>query len=386
MWIGRVFRGAWIVLACLVAAGAAQGQDELAHYVSLDDLRLAREGYITPVYEYVDVSTAPDGTLQFEIGYQHTGASALSMLHIVADTRSTMARFEGQPAPLGRIDVERLRRIGMTGAFSLGPGTLAWTADGFTPTTVEPLLTARDHDPRPSPFQSAGGEASVERRGGTATDLGDKFGIVVDGQLHEYRRLDARVLSLSGFLAWSASLSVSQTRACFAPVAQAFLDGEAYQFSEQAIAAVRESAAGEPALALIEQHGYGVALNHFLDRALTARAAIDAWLAGQADIMGIDDVLTALEYGGDDPRPELEAWKQTANLVVMLYEGFHILPGDPDHPNDLAALDVRALHDRAAERYAIDPWAETGPRTSAYTDGGWVTLLWPLLAAECAPS
>lgn len=384
MRIGGSVCGAVFVLIGLVAATGGQAQDNVDHYVSLDDMRLAREGYITPVYEYVDVSRDQDGNLRFEVGYQHTGSSALSMLRVLSDARIAMDLTDDVPVPLGQVDIASLRRIGMTGTFALGSGTLAWSADSLTPTAVEVVLAARGDDPRPSPFQSGAAEASVERRGGTATELGDKFGIVVDGQLHEYRRMDAQVLGLSSYLAWATSLSVSQTRACLAPMAQAYLNREIYRFSEQAIAVVRESAAGEPALALIEQHGYGVALNHFLDHALPARAAINSWLVAQADIMGVDDVLSALEYGGDDPRPELEAWEQTANLVVMLYEGFHILPGDPDHPADLATLDVRALHDRAAERYASDPWAETGPRTSAYAGGGWATLLWPLLAAECA--
>ena len=373
--------GMAVVVASMAIGSAADALEGTVHYVSVDDLRLQQEGYIVSIHEYLEITADPAGTLRIEAGYQHMGTSALSMLQILAS--EVQLRPDVGPEDLGRLDIPRMRRVAMTGEVAIEPGTLTWTADSLTPTLIEPGIEARGEDPRPSPFQIGEPRVTLERQGGTATDLGDRFSVIVDGRAHEYRRMDARLLPLAGYLAWMTESSVVQSRSCFLPIADAYLQGEAHAFSEAALSELRETAADMPGLAILEERGFGVALTHSLDAALAASEALNDWLAVQVEAVGVEAAMSALNTDRAAVSDEMLDWARSLDERMILTERLHILPGDPEWPAEGEQTDMRALFELVTARYETDPWSQTAPMASALARHGWVSVLGLLLHMEC---
>ncbi|MEQ9812796.1 MAG: hypothetical protein RLO50_08435 [Azospirillaceae bacterium] len=364
--------------AALLLAVTARGQ-EVAHYVSVNDLQLSHDGIIIPVHEYVDVVLGPDGKGTIEVGFQHYGASAVDMLRLLGG-EAILHEPPIEPADLGEFDMDSLQRVVMTGTVQVGPGRLTWEPDMLAPAAAEGLR-AGGNDPHVSPFRLAPPAGGAELSGGGESDLGDSFTLMVDGVVHSYRRADPRLWQLTTFLAYTTEQSIIRSTPCYTPVAQAYLDGRPYPFGAQAVAQLEEAAADRPGLAILQERGHGAALNHFLDAALEARGALNAWVGEEVDREGLGFVMTALNSFLVEPTTAQQAWATRAEMMVRLIEQMHILPGDPDFPDDLQAA-FGDLARAQADRYAADPWATTGPWTNAYT-GGWATLVLMLLTFEC---
>ncbi len=377
-----VAAGMVALVTCMVSGSVAHASEVTAHYVSVDDLRLQQEGYIVSIHEYLEIKTDPAGTLRIEAGYQHMGTSALSMLQLLAS--EVQFRPDVGPEDLGRLDIPRMRRVAMTGRVVVEPGTLSWTADTLTPTLIEPGIEARGENPRPSPFQIDEPRVTLEREGGAATDLGDQFSVIVDGRVHEYRRMDPRLLPLAGYLAWMTESSVVLTRSCFLPIADAYLHGETYAFSEAALSELRALAADTPGFAILEERGFGEAFTYSLDAALAAREALNDWLAAEVEAVGIELAMSALDISGAAVSDAMRDWARSLDDRMILAERLHILPGDPEWPADGEQADMQALIELVTARYEADPWSETSPMASAFVRHGWVSMLWLLLHMECS--
>ena len=373
------FVSAVVAVAMAIAVGARAQQT--AHYVSVNDFVAMEEGLIIPTHEYVDVTLGPDGHGTIEVGFQHMGTSALDMVRIIGDSTHDLREGFG-PADLGTFDLANLRRVVMTGTVVVEPGRLSWTADELAGTADDGLRAGRGGDPHVSPFRSGPVGDGVVRLGGGMTDLGEGFSLMVDGQLHSYLRRDPRVLPLAGYLAYATELSVGRTRDCFGPMAEEYLNGQLHTFDPDAVAELVAAAEGSPGLALLQEHGYGTALKHFLDSGLAARAAMNAWLAEEIDRVGLDFALDAFDYQGRGTEDEV-AWAQRATFISRVIEGMHVLPGDPEFPGDDWRQRFPDLVEAAAARYVADPWSETGPFTSAYAGQGWVGQILLLLSFEC---
>lgn len=369
------------VLAATMAIVVSARAQEVAHYVSVDDFRAMEEGLIVPTHEYVDVVIGPDGRGTIEVGFQHMGTSALDMLRVIGDTSHDL-REGFAPLDLGTLDLADLRRVVMTGTVAVEPGRLSWTADELASSAEDGLRAGRGGDPHVSPFRSGPVGDGVVRIGGGATDLGEGFSLMVDGQLHSYLRRDPRVLPLAGYLAYATELSVGRTRDCFGLLAEDYLNGRIYTFDPDAVAELEAIAADAPGLAILQEHGYGAGLKRFLDSGLAARAALNAWLSDEIDRVGLDFALDAFDYQGRGTEDQVE-WAQRVTIIARVIEGLHILPGDPEFPGDDWRQRFPDLVEAATARYQADPWSETGPFTSAYAGQGWAGLVGLLLSFEC---
>ncbi len=371
-----------LLVSGMAIAPAVGAHERAAHYVSVDDLRLQQAGFITPIHEYLEITTDPTGTLRIEAGYQHMGTSAHTMLQILTAELDYLP--DAGPEVFGRLDIPRLRRVAMTGKLVVEPGTLTWAAETLTPTIIEPGFEVRAGNPRLSPFQISDTPVTLRREGGNDTDLGDRFSVIVDGHLHAYRRMDARLLPLAGFLAWMTESSVAQTQGCFLPIADAYLQGETYVFSEAALAELRETAADTPGFAILEERGFGVALTHFLDAALAASEALSGWIAAEVEAIGIEAAIAALDFDTSTDTEATVAWGHALQARLIMTERLHILPGDPEWPAAGEQPDIPALYELVTARYEADPWSVTSPMASALAHQGWVSVLFILLYAECS--
>ena len=379
--------GAVFAVAYVAIATAASGQD-VAHYVSVDDLDLHDQGWVIPIYEYVDVALGPDGRGTIEVGFQHYGSSTITMLEHLAMEMLVGPASGFDPADLGRLDPANVRRVVMTGTVHVEPERLSWSVEMLAPLATEPFRTGSGEEPRISPFWVEAPEAGIRRIGGNAADLGEGFSLAVDGDLHRYVRRDPRLLPLASFLSRTNGLSIVESRACILPIAQTYLDGGTYTFSGEAVAALEVEMADEPGLALLQERGYGAALTLFLDGALAARAALNGWIDGEVKRLGLAFVLPAMEFASASLSDEQLEWSRQVTAASILIEQMHILPGDPNYPDgDLSSQipsHMLVLMNEQVDQYNADPWSMTGPRTNAFVGRGWVSLLSRLLALECA--
>jgi len=367
-------------LAAFLPLAVTVRAQEVTYYVSVNDIQLSHDGVIVPVHEYVEVVLGPDGKGTIEVGFQQNGASAVDMLRILGG-EALLHEPPIDPAALGELDMDALQRVVMTGTVQVAPGRLTWEPDMLAPAAAEGLR-AGGSDPHVSPLRQEPPAGGAELSGGGERDLGDSFTLTVDGVAHSYRRADPRLWQLTSFLAYATEQSIIRSAACYTPIAQAYLDGRPYPFGAQAVAQLEEAAADRPGLATLREHGYGEALNHFLDAALEARATLNAWLADEVAREGLDFVMSALNSFLVETTSAQQDWAGRAMMMARLVEQMHILPGDPDFPADPQA-EFGALAQALLDRYAADPWATTGPWTSAYTGGGWVSLVLVLLTYEC---
>jgi len=249
------------------ATPVATAHDTVAHYVSVDDLRHLQDGVITPVYEYVEMTRIPDGPDRIDVGYEHIGTSSYWLLTYLAWSLDDLSQMD-DPAILGRLDAMNQRRIGLSGTVSIADGGLAWSAEELHP--AEPFRTVPGGDPRPSPFLAEGTRAALDLGGRAVspasdviTVLGDGFTLTDNGREHSYQRVDPRRLQLASFLAMVTESSVAATRDCMADIADAYLAGQTYIFSDAAIAGVEERMGDSPGWLLVQQRGAGTALKHF---------------------------------------------------------------------------------------------------------------------------
>ena len=383
--------GHWVV-ALIAAIGlaiakapVASAQDTVAHFVSVDDLQYMRDGLITPVHEYVEITTVADGPDRIEVGYQHIGTSSYWLITYLAWSLDDLSQMD-DPAIFGRLDPMNHRRIGLSGTVSVVGGELAWSAEEQHP--AEPFRTVPGGDPRPSPFLAEGTQATLDLDGRTVspasdviTALGEGFTLTANGREHSYRRADPRRLQLASFLARVTESSVAATRDCMADIADAYLAGQPYIFSETAIADVEERMGDSAGWLLVQEHGAGTALKHFLDAALGAQAALNERLAAEIETFGLLALIQAsahmaVEGLGED-------WLNERDATQRVIEGLHILPGDPRFPDQPANDALPSLIDESLAAYEADPWSQTGPFVSARAGDGWVTGVAALIWAEC---
>ena len=377
----------WVValVLAIAAAPSATAQDTVTHYVSVDDLQYIQDGLITPVHEYVEIARIPDGPDRIEVGYQHIGTSSYWLLTYLAWSLDDLSQMD-DPAIFGRLDTMNQRRIGLSGTVSVADGELAWSAEEQHP--AEPFRTVPGGDPRPSPFLAEGTQAALDLDGRAVspdsdviTALGDGFTLTANGREHSYQRVDPRRLQLANFLAMVTESSVAATRDCMADIADAYLAGQPYIFSETAIADVEERIGDSPGWLLVRQRGAGTALKHFLDAALGAQAALNERLAAEIETFGLLALIQAsahmaVEGLGED-------WLNERDATQRVIEGLHILPGDPRFPDQPVNDALPILIEESLAAYEADPWSQTGPYVSARMGGGWVSAVAALIWAEC---
>lgn len=381
-WLAAVT--AMIGLASVTGLNAL-AQDTVAHYVSVDDLQYMRDALITPVHEYVEITTVPDGPDRIEVGYQHIGTSSYWLLTYLAWSLDNLSQMD-DPAIFGRLDAMNQRRIGLSGTVSVVDGGLAWSAEEQHP--AEPFRTVPGGDPRPSPFLAEGTRANLDLGGRAVspasdviTALGDGFTLTANGREHSYQRVDPRRLQLASLLAMVTESSVAATRDCMAEIADAYLAGQPYMFSDAAIADVEERMGDNPGWTIVQQRGAGTALKHFLDAALGAQAALNERLAADIEAFGLLALIQAsahmaVEGLGED-------WLNERDATQRVIEGLHILPGDPRFPDRPANDALPSLIEESLAAYEADPWSQTGPFVSARAGDGWVSSVAALIWAEC---
>ncbi len=368
-----------------LGCGAAGAEVTVLHYVSADDFALQESGQLIAIHEYVEITLDPAGPDWIEVGYQHWSHNAVEFLDFVGFEFDYILQDlpDLTVADLGRLDLVNLRRVAMTGTVEIGPDTLTWEVVELMPTPAQGPYDLLHGSVRPSPFQMEGERITVGRRGGSETELGDSLVIVAGHEEHRYRLADPAAVSLTAFLPTITERSIIQTRNCMAPVAEAYLAGEAYAFSAAAIAELEALAEGEPALALLQQRGYGVALEHFLDDALLAKRALGKWLTAEVESFGLEQAISS--FSADDALSDAQrAWTERVRVADRIMTGLHILPGDERFPADpIAGEQFAELVEVSIEAYHADPWSQTGPFTNAIAGRGWVGMVLLLLSFEC---
>ncbi|MEM7445941.1 MAG: hypothetical protein AAF414_21645 [Pseudomonadota bacterium] len=385
----RVRYGVIALTAAIGLASAADqdalAQDAVAHYVSVDDLRYLEDGVITPLHEYVEITTVPDGPDRIEVGYQHIGTSSYWMLTYISWSMDDLSQVD-DAAIFGRLDPMNQRRIGLSGTASVADGYLTWEAEEHY--AIDPLRTLPGEDPRPSPFLTEGTQATLDV-GGRAispdsdviTALGDGFILTANGREHSFQRVDPRRLPLANFLATVTDSSVAATRDCMADIADAYLAGQPYIFSDRAIAEVEARMGDSPGWPIVQERGAGIALKHFLGAALEAQTALNERLAAEIETFGL---LALMQAWAHVPTEGLgEDWRIEQGATELVIQGLHILPGDPRFPDQPVSEALQALIDETVAAYEADPWSQTGPYISARVDGGWVSNVAFLILAEC---
>lgn len=369
------------LVAPLLALPAAQAADALPQgtYLSLDDARLADEGLIVPILEYIEIGRARGGGTSLETGYLHLLPDPVALLLNLAYTMNP------QPAPLGILDLAGMRRIALRGAAEIGAERIAWTARDFAMTTHEPGRLAPLDAPRPSPFLVATAAADG---GAAAPSLpfmlnGDVLTVTgPDGTTHRYRREPPMIARLVGFIGRDQDVSIVRHDECLRPLAAALADGRTYVFSHAArqaaqAAAAADGPAAQAAWQRVEEKGPGAALAAYLDATVAAQEEAGRFLHALIERDGLDAVLARFA----DPASALDPAERWALLLI---EQFHYF-GPEAGESAPAANDIASVLAPMRARYERDPWSVTGPAIQQMIDrDGWVAQVRRLLREEIA--